>query len=209
MVHLTGSSTGACRGNLTDYQSIVIAMQPLLDCPCSILGRMLQSALPDDGHAPAKSVEHRRMTPVALDISFEFVPPELLVGSGSGRVTTTFVSMPETAVDEHRRLVLREYKVGGSGQLSDMKPIPESSGKKKGPKCPFRPSILSANARHHPAALRSGRDAHGLGGISPRYLQKSPSHTSDSKPIERKQCARCPLWELSMRLMRKISRGGD
>lgn len=197
MAPSTGSSTGACRGGLTDYQSIVIAMQPLLDCPCSILHRMLQSAFPDDGHAPAKSVEHRRMTPVAIDISLEFVPPELLVGSGSGRVTTAFVSMPETAVDEHRRLVLREYKVGGSRQLSDMKSISESSGKKKGAKCPFRPGVLSANARHHAAALRSGRDAHDLGGISPRHLQKSPSHTSDSKPIEWKQCARRPLGSLA------------
>lgn len=180
MVHLTGSSARTCRGNLTDDQSLVIAMQPLFDCPCSILSRMLQGALPDDGHAPAKSLEHGRMTPVALDICLQFVPPELLVGSGRGRVTTAVVSMPETAVDEHRRLVLGKYKIRRSGQLSDMKSIPKSFGKKKGSKCPFRPCVLSANARHHAAAQRGGRDGHGLGG----YLQKSPSHTSNSEPIE-------------------------
>lgn len=89
-------------------------MQPPLNRTCSVLDRMLQSAFPNDGHAPAKSVEYFHMMPVAIDIPLEFLPPELLVGPRSGRVATALVSMPETTVDEHCRPVLREHKVGGA-----------------------------------------------------------------------------------------------
>src|SRR3546814_6408881 len=53
-----------------------------------------------------------------------------------------------------------------------MKSISKTPGEKEGAKYPFRPGVLSANARHHAAALRSGRNAHGLEHLPPECLQK-------------------------------------
>lgn len=147
-------------------------MQPLLNRSCSLLDRMLQRALPDGGDTPAKSPERLRVSPVTIDIFLELLLPEHLVGSRSGGIATAFVSMPEAAVDENHRTVLRKHKVRGAGQLSDMKSISESPGEKKGAKYPFRPGVLSANARHHAAALRGGRNAHDLECLPPECLQK-------------------------------------
>lgn len=184
----TGSGSIACRSgltsDLTNHQNIVIAMQPLLNRLRSVLDRMLQRAFPDDSHAPAKSVEHLRMAPVSIDIPLEFLPPELLVGPGSGCVAAALMTVPETTVDEHHRPVLREHKVGGAGQLPHMKSISKPSGEKKGAKRSFRPGVLSANARHHAAALRSGRDAHGLGGIPPLQKQQLRASAKQSERMK-------------------------
>lgn len=138
-------------------------MQPLLNRPGSVLDRMLQRALPDRSHTPTKSPKRLHVPPVTIDITQELLLPELRVSPGYGGVATTFVSMPEAAVNKNRCPVLREHKVRGAWQLLDMKSISESPGEKKGAKSPFWPGIFSANARHHAAALGGGRDAHGLG----------------------------------------------
>lgn len=156
-------------------------MQPLLNRSCSVFDRVLQRALPDSGHTPTKSRECLYVSPVALNIAQEFLLPELFVGLRGSGVATTFVPMPEATMDKHYRPVLREHKVRGSGQLSDMKPIAKSPTEKKGAKSPFRPSVLSANTRHHMTALRGSRDVHGLGGVMPRCLQKPPPRISASQ----------------------------
>ena len=156
-------------------------MQPLLNQSCSVLDRMFQRALPDDGHTPAKSPERFHVSPVAINIVQEFPLPELLVGSRGSGIAATFVPMPEAAMDEHHRPVLWEHKVRGAGQLSDMKAIAKSPGKEKRSKGSLRPSILSADARHHAAALRGGRDAHDPGGIQLGYFQQPLLHTSISQ----------------------------
>lgn len=147
-------------------------MQPLLNRLRSLLDRVLQGALPDDCDAPAESVEHLRMAPVASDISLEFLPPEIFIGPGSGCVAAAFMSVPEATMDKHHRPVLWEHKVGGAGQSPHMKSISKTPREKKGAKYPFRPSVLSANARHHAAALRCGRNTHGLEHLLPECLQK-------------------------------------
>ena len=156
-------------------------MQPLLNQSRSVLDRVFQRALPNGGHTPAKSPECLHVSPVAIDIAQEFPLPELLVGSRGSGIAATFVPMPEAAMDEHHRPVLWEHKVRGAGQLSDMKSIAKSPGEKKGAKGSFRPGVLSANARHHAAALRGGRDAHGLGGIPPGCLRQPSIRTSASQ----------------------------
>lgn len=156
-------------------------MQPLLNRPNSVLDRMLQRALPNGGHPPPEAPKRLHVPLVAIDIAQELLLPELHVGPGRGGVATTFMSMPEAAVNENHRPVLREHEVWGARQLSDMKSISESPGEKKGAKSSFRPSVLSANARHHAAALRSGRDAHGLGCIPLERSQKLPLPTSASQ----------------------------
>ncbi len=154
-------------------------MQPVFDPLRSVLDRMLQGAFPDDGHAPAKSMEHFYVARIAIDILLEFLPPELSVCLGSRRVATAFVSVPETSVDENNRPVLGEHKVGGAGKIFYMKSISKPSGEKKGTKCSFRPGVLPSDARHHATALRGGRDAHGLEDIPLGYMQKQSSRITD------------------------------
>ena len=197
-----GSGSVARRGGLTDHQSLLIAMQPLLNQARNVLGRMLQRALPYDGYTPAKSPKRLHVSPVAADIAQELPLPELFVGPGCGGVAAAFVSMPEAAVDEHHRPVFREHKVRGAGQRSDMKSIAKSPSEKKGAKGSFRPSILSANARHHAAALRGGRYAHGRWDVPPRCLQNLALRTSPANPSEWTQSAD-GRWKPSMQLIRE------
>lgn len=160
-------------------------MQPLFNQSRSVLNRVFQRALPNGGHTPAKRLKHLHVPPVAINIVLEFPLPELFVGIRSGGIAAALVSMPEAAVNEHHRLMLRKHKVGRAGQLSDMKSIAKSPGEKTRPKGPLRPSILSANARHHAAALRGGRDAHDLGDNQPRYVQQPPLRTFISQSYRR------------------------
>lgn len=156
-------------------------MQPLLNQSRSVFDRVFQRVLPNSGHTPAKSPECPRVSPVAINIAQEFPLPELFVGPRGSGIAATFVPMPEASVDEYHRPVLWEHKVRRAGQLSDMKSIAKSPGEKKRSKGSLRPSILSANARHHAAALGSGRDAHDLGDIQPGYFQQPPLRTSVSQ----------------------------
>lgn len=156
---------GGLTGHLTNLEDIAIAMQPPFYRSRGVLDRMLQRTFPDDGHSPAKCPERLDVTPVAIYIGLELLSPEFHVGSGDGGVATVFVAVPKASVDEHHRPVLRKHEVWGAGQLARMESIPKPLGEEKGPKCTFRPSVLSANARHHAAALRSGRDAHGFGDV--------------------------------------------
>lgn len=147
-------------------------MQPLPNRSRSLPDRMLQRALPDGGYTPAKTPECLHVSPVTIDVFLELLLPEHLVGPGVGGIATALVSMPEAAVDEHHGPVLRKHKVRGAGQSPHMKSISKPPGEKKRAKYPFRSGVLAANARHHAAALRSGRNAHDLEYLPPECLQK-------------------------------------
>lgn len=175
-------------------------MQPFLNQSRSVLDRVFQRALPNGGHTPAKSPECLHVSPVAINIAQEFPLPELFVGPRGGGISATLVPMPEAAMDEHHRSVLREHKIRRAGQLSDMKSIAKSPGEKKRSKGSLRLGILSANARHHAAALRGGRDAHDLGDI--KLSATAASHIC--QPIRQKGRN---LWKASMKLIRERSRG--
>lgn len=182
-------------------------MQPLLNRLRTVFHRMLQGAFPDNSHAPTKSAKHLLMTPVAIDISLKFLPPELFIGPGSGCVAAAFMSVPKTTMDEYHCPVFREDKVGGARQLPYMKSISKSSGEKKGAKRLLRPCILSTNTRHHAAALRSGRDAHGLGGVH-ALMSSETAGALICQAIRAAECgARGDVGQLSMRLIRGKSRG--
>jgi hypothetical protein len=154
-----------CWCRLTGHQGFLIAMQPLIDQLRSVLDRMLQGAFPDDSYTPTKSSERFHVSPVTIDIVQKFSLPEFYIGTGGGGVTTSFVSMPEAAVDENHRSVFGEYEIGRAWQFLDMKSIAEPFGEKSSSECSFWPSVLAADARHHSAALRGGLDAHDFGGI--------------------------------------------
>lgn len=142
-------------------------MQPILDRFSSFFCRVLQGTLPDNCHTPPESMELFRMPTVASNVALEFLTPEFFVGPGGGGVSATFMSVPEAAMDEYHRSVLLEHKVGGARQSPHMKSISKTPGEKQRTQYSFRLRILSANARHHAAALRSGRNAHDPGHSPP------------------------------------------
>ena len=121
------------------------------------------------------------MAPVASDISLEFLPPEIFIGPGSGCVAAAFMSVPEAAMDEHHCSALREHKVGGAGQPPHMKSISKTPGEKEGAKYPFRPGVLSANARHHAAALRGRWYMHDLDRVMSGRAKKQSFRIGVSK----------------------------
>ena len=183
-------------------------MQPHLNRFCSIHGRVLQCALPDDRYAPAESMEHLRMAPVSSDICLEFLPPEIFIGLGSGCVAAAFMSVPEAAMDEHHRSVLREYKVGRAGQSPYMKSISKTSGEKERAKYPFRLGVLSANARHHATALRSGRNAHGLDHLRSECLRELRRRSFRVEMRTDEDYTRSSNLELTVRLILEKTQGG-
>lgn len=157
---------------LTNHKDILIPMQPFLNRLRSLLVRVLQCAFPDNRNAPAESVEHLHLVSVTSKVFLEFLPPEVAVRSGSSCVAATLMSVPEATMYEYHRPVLWEYKVRGSGQSPHMESISKTPCEKKGAKYQFWPSVLSANIRHHAAALQCGRDKHGLECLLPECLQK-------------------------------------
>ena len=147
-------------------------MQPLFNRTGSFFKRMFQGTLPDNGYPPVESLECIHVSSITLDISLKLLCPEVSICMWHGRISAAFMTMPETAMNEYHSLVLGEHHVRGTRKFSDMEPIPESSGEKSGAKSSFRPSVLSSDARHHAAALRSGRNAHGREYLPPECLQK-------------------------------------
>ena len=140
---------------------------------------------------------------VSIDIAKKLLLPEVRIGSRSGGIAASIMPMPEAAMDEHDGTVFRKNKVRGTGQASDVQSISKSPGKKKGAKCPFRPSVLAANARHHATALRGSRYVHGPGYYSLGCHRKPPVRTSTAISSEENRSTDVGL-ELGMQLAREI-----
>ncbi|GEM_PF-2553663 len=211
MAEAVDRDSGACRSgsarNLTNHQNVLVPMQPLLDTLRCALDRVLQGALPDDSHAPAKSVKHLSMAGVTSNILLEFLPPEVGIGLGIGRVAAAFMSVPKTTVDEYHRPVLWKHEIGAAGQRRHMKSVAKSSGKKKGTKHPLGLGVLSANARHHAAALRRGRNAHCLGYL-PAWISRETAASHVCPPVRADHGGQGKFLELTMCLTRRKSLGG-
>lgn len=137
-------------------------MQPLLNDLCRMIDRLPQRAFPDDGYAPAKSSKRCCVAGVPVDIPLELSFPKICICPWRGCKSAALVPMPKAAMHEYHGPVLREHEIRGAWEASNMQPVAEPTGKKTGAKHPLRPSIFSADARHHAAALGSGWKAHGL-----------------------------------------------
>lgn len=141
-------------------------MQPFFNDLHGVLDRVFQGTLPHDGHAPAEIIKSRHMTGITVNISLEFLPPEILVCPGSRGVSTAFMPVPEAAMNEYHGPVLRKDQVRRARQFLYMKPVSESPRKQGKTQHPLRAGVLAANARHHAAALWGGWNTHGLGYMS-------------------------------------------
>lgn len=86
----------------------------------------LQIALPHADHFPALFFEKTKIFSLVGLIATDFVEPEAGAGLRNDEAFTLLMSMPETPVDENRRLVFGKNNVRPAGQLFIMKPVPEA-----------------------------------------------------------------------------------
>jgi len=89
---------------------------------------------------------------VSQPVSLNFVEPELRSGLWNLEVFAPFMTVPETAVDEDNRLVLRENQIRLAGKVFGMKPVAEAPLVQGFTDQHFGFGILAPDARHHPAA---------------------------------------------------------
>lgn len=62
------------------------------------------------------------------------------------------MAVPEAAVSENYRPMLREHQIGLPGQVSSMKLKTETEPVEPASEHDFRFGVLSPDSRHHPAA---------------------------------------------------------
>jgi hypothetical protein len=67
------------------------------------------------------------------------------------------MSMPETSVDEYRRLVLRKYQIRAAWQPLDMETIPETSRMQVTSHDHLGLRVFTSDAAHQPTALFIGQ----------------------------------------------------
>jgi len=88
-----------------------------------------QCALPNNCHPPALSAQLLDMPRVACNVPLKFSSPELPICLGSGCITTAFVLVPETTVNEYHRLVFWEDQIWRARKTSRVQSIAEPFSK--------------------------------------------------------------------------------
>jgi hypothetical protein len=110
-------------------------------------------ALPDDLDAPAQVDELLRHPAIPGDVGRELGLPELGSRLGVGAATTSFVPVPEAAMNEHRHLMFRKYEIRPARQIGAMQPKPQAASMGQTPHCQFRTSVLPPDAPHQSASV--------------------------------------------------------
>ena len=77
--------------------------------------------LPDYENPPAEPLQSRFLTRIPDNVGSELRGPKGSPRLGRGGVSTTFVSMPEAAVNENGQTVFREHQVGTTGKVLTVK----------------------------------------------------------------------------------------
>ena len=114
--------------------------------------RAPQRTFPHRQHPPALVPEAGKCDPVAVCVSGDLLPPELLSGLRPLEHRAV-VRVPETAVHEDYRSIFREHKVRPPGQLFAVEAKPQAAGMESAPDCHLGLCITSSHARHVQPAL--------------------------------------------------------
>ena len=97
---------------------------------------------------PAEVAQLDAFFNVALFVAFYFLFPEWGVALGHYKVLASFVTVPETAVDEDDCLVFAQYNVGGTGQALDVYAVAVAMGVQVTSHNQFWFCVLALDARH-------------------------------------------------------------
>lgn len=95
-----------------DREESLFTAQPFIHGPYRFVNRVLQRTLPNDSHTPAEVTKHGDVAFVSVDVSLEFLLPEICICLRKGSVSTAFMPVPKTAVNEYYSLVFREHEIG-------------------------------------------------------------------------------------------------
>ena len=114
-----------------------------------------QGALPDDRDSPAPVEQVSSSSPVPLHVGTELRLPELRSGGRSGCVPTSWMAVPEAAVNEADGAKPAEHQIRRSGQASVVQAIPDSTRVQGTAKEEFRYSVPASDSCHHSGAGRS------------------------------------------------------
>ena len=105
---------------------------------------LFQLAFPYDDDKPALSLHLPPNLLVALLVPGDLGGPEVRVGLGNSIVGAAFVSMPEAAVNEDDRPVLRQDDIGGSGETFVVQTVSKAQMPKRMTQTEFRAGIVGS-----------------------------------------------------------------
>lgn len=142
-----------------NFNRCVTRDEPKRDLICNHidLSTPLKGALPHSCHPPPRGEKLGSHSLVASNVCVEFRLPEFRPSRRRRCVATALMAMPETAVDEHDRVVLRENEIGPANNILGMKAISEASHVQSCTKLTLGLCVTTFDARHHSG---SGRFVH-------------------------------------------------
>ena len=116
--------------------------------PVPVLG----IALPHDLDPPTRLLQTRHGNGVPLPVRGELVRPEFPAGLGCGGSFASFVTVPETAVDENHLAATTKHDVGAARKVAGMQPKSVAFTMKKSSNDHFRAGVSPANLPHQGAS---------------------------------------------------------
>lgn len=137
-------------------------------------------ALPDNFNEPSQLVERGRLTAIPFGVCGQLRPPEGNVGRGLCGETAAGMLMPEAAMHEDDRPVLRQHDVWPARQHRVMEAVPVPHAMEQPPNRQLRPRVLPTDPRHHPASHLGAYDV-GHAQILPRRAPRAPESLSLAK----------------------------
>lgn len=116
-------------------------------------GRSLQLALPHVNHPPARLLKLFPFLLVTLNCTSELGGPELCTSLGHGCARTSFMSVPEAAMNEDDSLVFSKDDVRPARKVPHMKAESIARCMKELPQKDFRLGVFAPDPGHVPAAV--------------------------------------------------------
>ncbi len=113
---------------------------------------ILQPALPQDYGDNSEARQSLFHTAISGLVALDLLPPKFLARGRKLGAATSFMPMPEAAVDKDGQLVLGQIEVGSSGDIAPMQPEPKSCSVQRAPHAQFRTGVTAPNPAHVVAA---------------------------------------------------------
>jgi hypothetical protein len=138
---------------LLDGQNLIRSREPPNNLICNRLCACLpKRALPNERYPPALLPQASHVPLISCNRLAELVLPEFRSRRWCGRVSTSLVSMPETALNQDHSSSTGQDNVRRSRQLPVVQAKPQTASMKRTPEGYFRLGIFPPDAGHHPGA---------------------------------------------------------
>lgn len=111
-----------------------------------------QIALPDHQSGPAEPLEGVPYLSITLNVSREFLLPEVPPGGWHRCLWAVLMTMPKAAVHEQRHLVFGKREVRAAREIGSMKSISEPCCMQRSTNDQLRFRVLPTNGSHHARA---------------------------------------------------------